>query len=208
MDDGRVPTEVRTIGLTGGIGTGKSTLAAWLRDSGVALIDTDELARQFVEPGQPALAEIKAAFGRDVVDTDGSLRRGVLADRVFADEEDRNILEGILHPRIHAAWKARVATWRAKGQPLAVVVIPLLFEKSMESEFDSVVGVGCRPSTQWDRLRSRGWSEGEIRRRLEAQLPLAAKMLRATRVIWNDSSLEVMQEQARRIFRAEGCSLS
>jgi len=199
---------LRTIGLTGGIGTGKSTLAAWLRNSDVPIIDTDELARQLVEPGQPALGEIKAAFGSDVVDTNGRLRREVLADRVFGREEDRHILEGILHPRIHGVWKAQVATWRAKGLPLAVVVIPLLFEKSLEAEFNVIVCVGCRRSTQWDRLRGRGWSEGEIQRRLEAQLPLVDKMLRATRVIWNDSSLEVMQEQARRILRAEGCFLT
>jgi dephospho-CoA kinase len=195
---------VRTIGLTGGIGTGKSTLAAWLRRVGVALVDTDELARALVEPGQPALVEIRAAFGSAVFDPDGQLRRDALADRVFSDTEARRVLEGILHPRIHAGWRGQVALWEEKRLPLGVVVIPLLFEKSLETGFDRTLCVACRPSTQWERLRARGWSEVEIQRRVAAQLPLTEKLRRADRVIWTEGSLALLEEQGRRILVAEG----
>jgi dephospho-CoA kinase len=201
---GSLPVGVRTIGLTGGIGTGKSTLAAWLQKAAVPVVDTDELARVLVEPGQPALAEIRAAFGSAVFDRDGCLRRDALADRVFSDAEARRVLEEILHPRIHAAWRARVTSWQAGGMPLAVVVIPLLFEKGLEKNLDRTVCVACRPSTQWERLRARGWNEGEIQRRLAAQMPLTEKMQRADRVIWSEGSIALLEAQARRILVAEG----
>jgi len=177
-----------------------------LKGRGIPLVDTDELARALVEPGQPALAEIRAAFGGTVFDGDGQLRRAALADRVFSDPEARRLLEAILHPRIHAAWNDQVASWHADRLPLGVVVIPLLFEKGLETRFDLTICVACGPSTQWDRLRARGWTEVEIQRRLDAQLPLAEKMLRADRVIWNEGDLASMEEQARRILTPEGWS--
>jgi dephospho-CoA kinase len=171
---------------------------------GVAVVDTDDLARVLVEPGQPALVEIRAAFGGAVFDPDGQLRRDALADRVFSDTEARRVLEGILHPRIHAGWRGQVALWEEKRLPLGVVVIPLLFEKSLETGFDRTLCVACRPSPQWERLRARGWSEVEIQRRVAAQLPLTEKLRRADRVIWTEGSLALLEEQGRRILVAEG----
>src|SRR5438105_1274041 len=115
------------LGLTGGIGMGKSASDTFLRQRGIPVIDTDLLARQLVEPGQPALSEIRSAFGDSVIGPDGQLIRRELANRVFADPNARQQLEAILHPRIRDLWKSQAAALRVKNSPLVVVVIPLLF---------------------------------------------------------------------------------
>ncbi len=192
---------MKVIGLTGGVGTGKSTCAEFLRRRGIRLIDTDDLARELVEPGQPALAVIVSAFGSGVMD--GSrLNRRALARIVFAEPEARRKLESILHPAIRESWRARVRNWKSEGAALAFVIIPLLFETRAESELDKVVCVACSPVAQAQRLASRGWSEAEIRQRIEAQLPLATKVARADFVIWNDAGLDVHEAQLDRILRS------
>ncbi len=139
---------MKILGLTGGIGMGKSTVAEWFARRGVPVADTDQLAREVVEPGQPAWREVCQAFGQDVVDDEGRLRRAELARRVFADESMRRTLEGILHPRIRDKWKAQVKQWQLQGQALSVVVIPLLFETQAEAEFDDILCVACSAVTQ------------------------------------------------------------
>src|SRR5712675_3208822 len=119
---------MKTIGLTGGVGMGKSTTARFLSERRVSVIDTDILARELVAPGQPALAEIQAAFGPSVTGPDGSLRRDELAARVFSNPAERQILESILHPRIRQAWVVLIDVLAARNVPECVVVIPLLFE--------------------------------------------------------------------------------
>src|SRR5437762_9532318 len=121
---------MKLLGLTGGIGMGKSTADQLLRDRGIPVIDTDLLARQLVEPGQPALAEIAQTFGSQVLSTDGRLRRDEMARLAFADPAARRKLEAILHPRIRSLWQSQIALWRDENHPLVVVVIPLLFETS------------------------------------------------------------------------------
>ena len=191
---------MRVFGLTGGIGMGKSTCAALLRERGVSVIDTDELARELVEPGQPALTEIVNAFGSAVPDSAQTLRRDVLAEIVFNNSDARKELEAILHPRITEAWVDQLARWREQGVATAVVVIPLLFETKAESRFDVTVCVACSPGTQLTRLRERGWSPEEIQRRSAAQFPVADKLARAGRVIWTEGSVAAYAEQARRVF--------
>lgn len=191
---------MKTYGLTGGIGMGKSTCAGLLRQRGLPVIDTDDLARELVQPGQPALAEISRAFGASFLDETGRLRRAALADLVFADPVARQKLESILHPKITAAWNAMLGQWRGQGVAVAVVVIPLLFETGAETSFDATVCVACSPGTQQSRLRPRGWSDGEILRRAAAQLPAAEKMTRASHVIWSEGSLAAHNEQAQRVF--------
>src|SRR5271157_4619779 len=126
-------------GLTGGVGMGKSAAAELLRARGVPVVDTDELARQVVEGGQPALAEVSRVFGPEVLGPEGRLRRNELAERVFADPVARKRLEAILHPRIRALWRAQVAAWRKESPPCAAVVIPLLFETGAEAELDETI---------------------------------------------------------------------
>ena len=192
---------MKLLGLTGGIGMGKSTSARLLLARGVLVVDTDDLARQVVQPGQPALAEVLAAFGPEIAGSDGQLRRDELARRVFADPAARQRLEGILHPPIRALWRARVETWRAEGAPLAVVVIPLLFETKAETEMDATICVACSAATQRQRLLDRGWSPEQIQQRLSAQWPVEAKIARANYLVWTEAGLDVHAAQIERILR-------
>lgn len=190
---------MKLLGLTGGVGMGKSACARLLEWRGAAVVDTDELARELVQPGQPALEEIARTFGRDFLDAEGQLRREELARLVFADAGARRQLEDILHPRIRDAWRAQVAAWRAEGRPLGVVVIPLLFETGAEGEFDAVICVACTSETQRQRLRARGWSPEQIEQRIAAQMPIEEKMLRANYVVWTEAGMDVHAQQVYRI---------
>lgn len=195
---------MKTFGLTGGIGMGKSTAAQWLQSRGIAVVDTDELSRAVVEPGQPALREVEEAFGRGVIGPDGQLRREELARIVFADTSARKKLETILHPRIRQLWLSQLGKWREENRAVAVVVIPLLFETGAEKEFDAVVCVACSAATQQERLRSRGWTDDSIRSRNAAQLPVDQKMERSNYVAWTEGELDVLHRQLERIF-ISGC---
>jgi dephospho-CoA kinase len=191
---------MKVVGLTGGIGMGKSASAALFLARGVPVVDTDDLARQVVEPGQPALAEVLEAFGPQITGPDGRLRRDELARLVFADTAARRRLEEIIHPRIRDLWRAQVVAWRAEGCPLAVVVIPLLFETRAEAELDATICVACSPATQQERLRARGWSPEQIAHRLQAQWPTEQKIARSDYVIWTEADLDVHAAQVDRIL--------
>ena len=166
----------------------------------VPVIDTDDLARQVVEPGQPALAEIQKVFGPEMVDSEGALRRDAMARLVFSDPKARVDLEKILHPRISELWQAQAENWRRENQGLGVVVIPLLFETQAEKEFDATVCVACSPVTQRQRLRDRGWSMDEISNRMQAQMPVGEKMAKADFVLWTESTLDLHQAQLERVL--------
>jgi len=183
------------LGLTGGVGMGKSTAAAILSQMAIPVIDTDALARQLVEPGQPALQEIQGAFGPDVIGPDGRLRRDLLAQRVFPNPPARQRLEAILHPRIRTLWKQEAQQWRSQNRALGVVVIPLLFETDAAAEFDAVICVACSAATQSERLQPRGWSEAQIQQRIASQMPIERKMALAQFVIWTEGTLHVHREQ-------------
>ena len=163
---------------------------------------TDELARQVVAPGQPALAEIRAVFGPEMLAADGGLRRDALARRVFADVAARQQLEAILHPPIRARWQAQIETWRAAGEKTGVVVIPLLFETRAEACFEATICVACTAATQQRRLQPRGWTTKEIEQRIQAQWPVEQKMALADFVVWTEGSLAVHAEQWERIIPA------
>jgi len=187
------------IGLTGGIGTGKSASSDWLQSQSVPVADTDLIARELVAPGQSVLSEIAGAFGNSMLNSVGALDRAALARVVFADVTARHRLEQMLHPRIRAEWKARVAGWRDRDSPLAAVVIPLLFETGAEAEFDLIVCTACTPATQQRRLEARGWSTGEIQGRLASQWPLEEKLKRSDVVLWTEGALELIGAQWRRM---------
>jgi dephospho-CoA kinase len=195
---------MKVLGLTGGVGMGKSAAAQLLLARGVAVVDTDDLARQVVEPGRPALAEVREVFGAEILGPDGRLRRDELARRVFADPVARTRLENILHPPIRALWRAQVETWRAEGRPLAVVVIPLLFETKAEAEMDATICIACSAATQHQRLLARGWSPEQIEQRLQAQWPTERKIDRADYLVWTEAGLDVHAAQIERILRLPG----
>jgi dephospho-CoA kinase len=191
---------MKLLGLTGGIGMGKSASATLLEKRGLPVIDTDQLARDVVQPGEPAWHELQEAYGPEAIGPDRQLRRDYLASVVFADPARRRQLEAILHPRIRERWQAAAARWREQGRTLGVVVIPLLFETGGAAEFEAIVCVACSRATQQARLEQRGWSAEQIRQRLEAQWPTEKKMDRSHYVIWTEASLDVHAAQWERIL--------
>lgn len=191
---------MKLFGLTGGVGMGKSTAAQLLAQDGIPVADTDLIARELVQPGEPALEELRSAFGSSCIGHDGRLLRDVLAQIIFQDEAARRKLELILHPPIRAVWKTRTEGWRHEAHPCAVVIIPLLFETNATQEFDVTLCIACSTGTQQDRLLRRGWSDLQIQQRLQAQLPIRTKMDRADHVVWNDASLAVLHAQLRRVL--------
>lgn len=195
---------MKVIGLTGGVGMGKSTTADAMEKHGWPIVDTDRLAREVVEPGQPALAVIAEMFGRDMLDETGRLRRDALARCVFADETKRRQLEAVLHPRIRARWEARVETWRGEGRSIGVVVIPLLFETGAGNLFEKIVCVACSRDTQRARLTGRGWDSTQIRQRIRAQWPIDRKMDCSDYVIWTEGTMAMHAEQVDRLCRRLG----
>jgi dephospho-CoA kinase len=187
---------MRLIGLTGGIGSGKSTVARMLVERGATLVDADVLAREVVEPGMPALAEIAAEFGPRVIHPDGHLDRTALGEMVFADAARRERLNQITHPRVGVLMQERIAAAVQSGAPLVVVDIPLLFETARQGLFEGVMLVWAPPDAQLARLVERdGWPEDEARRRVAAQMPMDEKRTLATWVIDNSGPLADTEHQ-------------
>jgi dephospho-CoA kinase len=191
---------MKLFGLTGGVGMGKSTAGGLMRERNVSVIDTDLIARELVEPGQPALLEIQRAFGDQLIGSDGRLHRENLAKKVFSDPAARRQLEAILHPPIRDAWQKEVQRWRGQGCAVGVVIIPLLFETDAAALFDATICVACSAATQWQRLRERGWSDADIRNRIEAQWAVEKKIALSTLVVWTDTTLEIHAAQLERIL--------
>jgi dephospho-CoA kinase len=190
---------VNLFGITGGVGMGKSTAGQLLAQRGVTVVDTDSIARQLTEPGQPALAEIAQRFSPAVLSADGRLNRAELARVVFAEAGARADLEAILHPRIRADWEAEAQGWRAAGREYGAILIPLLFETEAASRFDAIICVVCSEASQRNRLRLRGWTGDQIRQRLAAQWPVERKIARSDFVIWTDTTIEVHAAQLERV---------
>ena len=178
-------------GLTGGIGSGKSTVATHLRARGVPVIDADVLAREVVAKGSEGLAEIVATFGAEVLAEDGELDRPKLAARVFGDEDARRKLNAITHPRVRDLALARVAEHGAAGEPLVCYEVPLLVETGLADALRPLVVVSVSEATQIARTMARdGMTEAEARARIAAQMPLAEKEKLADYVIDNSGARE------------------
>lgn len=177
------------VGLTGGIGSGKSTVSARLRELGAVVVDYDLLAREAVEPGTPALAAIRERFGDAVVAADGSLDRPALGQVVFADDTARRDLEAITHPAIRDLAAARVAA--APDDAVVVHDHPLLVEMGMAASCDVVVVVDLSPELQVRRLvEQRGMTEADARARLAAQTSREARLAAADEVLDNQGTPE------------------
>lgn len=190
---------MRRLALTGGIGTGKSSVAARFRQHGVPVVDADVLAREAVAPGTPGLAAVVARFGPDVLRQDGSLDRAALAALIFADPVARRDLEAIIHPIVRRLTDAFFADLPHETA-YAVAEIPLLYETGRDAEFDAVIVVACAPETQLARVMVRdGASEGEAMRRIAAQWPMADKRARADYVIETEGSLAETNAQVDRL---------
>ena len=192
---------MRVLGLTGGIGSGKTMVGTMFTELGAELIDADQLAREVVEPGQPALEEIVTSFGRDILRPDGRLDRRKLAGIVFADASARARLNAITHPRIRERMDAAIAARRDRAGVL-IVDIPLLFENARTGVVEKVIVVWVDPRTQLRRLIERGGlTEEEARRRIGAQMPLDEKRGLADHVIDNRGTPAETRRQVEAIFR-------
>ncbi len=182
---------VYRVGLTGGIASGKSTVASLFSALGVPIIDLDLIAREVVAPGTPGLAAVIAAFGPDVLLPDSTLDRRRLRDLAFETPERRQQLEAILHPRIRSRMEALCAS---SGGPYQILVIPLLIESGLETRVDRVLVVDCSESVQRDRLRVRdGESAAGADRLLAAQVDRATRLSRADDVLVNDGTRDELQ---------------
>jgi dephospho-CoA kinase len=191
----------RLVGLTGGIGTGKSTVARMIRDLGVPVIDADLLARQVVEPGQPAHAEIAAAWP-DVVDQAGVIDRKRLAERIFADPASRARLEVITHPRITERALEQADQFRRQGLQVAFLEAALLVETGLHRRLDGLVLVVASEEQQVSRVMAReGCTRGQVLARLHAQLPLEEKRRSATDVLDNSGDEATTQRQVEALVR-------
>lgn len=189
------------VGLTGGIGSGKSAVSRLLAEHGAVVIDADLVAREVVEPGTEGLAEVVAEFGERVLRPDGTLDRPKLGALVFADPEKLQALNGIVHPLIGQRTADLLAQARAAGARVLVHDVPLLVESHLAEAYDAVVVVAAEPETQLHRLTTlRGMSEQEARQRIAAQAPLADKLAVATHVIANDGPLEELAAQVDRLW--------
>jgi dephospho-CoA kinase len=181
------------VGLTGGIASGKSTAAKFFGALGVPIIDTDQLARDVVEPGQPPLERLVERFGRSILTEDGHLDRPALRNIVFSDPRARADLEALTHPAIGAAVEARSAT---AGGPYQILVIPLLVEKNLGSQLDRVLVVDCSEELQIRRLQSRDGSTPEQARAiLNAQASRTARVKAANDIITNEGDMSRVRDQ-------------
>lgn len=192
---------LRVFSLTGGLASGKSTVSALFEQAGVPVVDADELAREAVQPGSAALAEIARTFGERFV-KDGELDRQALAGEVFADRAKLQALNAIVHPRVRALLKVRLAALDDGGHPLACYSVPLLFETGQEDSFRPVIVVSARREQQMARAEARGWPREHVLARLNSQGSLQDKTARADYVIDNSGSLEHTRSQARAVLAA------
>jgi dephospho-CoA kinase len=192
---------VRIIGLTGGIGSGKSTVTAILRELGAAVVDADEAAHAVVEPGQPALEEIRTEFGDDMIGPGGRLDRRAMAQRVFDDDGARQRLNAITHPRVREWMAARIQEAADAGADIVVMDTPLLYEAGLDGGTSETVVVWVPEEVQVERAVGRGMDEADVRARIRAQMSLDDKRGWATHVIDNSGSPGSTREQTERLWR-------
>ncbi len=191
------------VGLTGGIASGKSTVSQIFDRAGAVVIDADRIARQVVEPGNPAWNEIRAQFGRQVCKPDGTLDRERLGDMVFHQNHLRRQLEAIIHPRVRSQMDETLGKL-ALSRPDSVVVldVPLLLETGMDKGLDEVIVVYAPAAVQYRRLMLRnGFSADQAQARIDAQMPMTQKRSRATLVIDNSGDLAETEKQTMAIYR-------
>ena len=193
---------MKWIGLTGGLGTGKSTVANILREQGYVVLDADSLAKQVIAAGTPGLRSVIQKFGRSFLLSNGELNREKMSQEVFATLKSLEDLERIIHPLVKVEVQKQKDAELHKGTPFVFYDVPLLYEKKI-SDFDAVLVVASSEENQKLRIRKRNhWSENEINQRLKNQIPLAQKIQKADYVIYNDGSLENLKSEVEKVLNA------
>jgi dephospho-CoA kinase len=189
------------VAITGGAGSGKSTVARLFAELGVPVLDADAVARRAVAPGTPAWQELRRLYGPEYFLANGELDRAKVAARVFADPEEKRRLEAVIHPRVAREIKARLKELEAQGAPLVLVEVPLLFEAGLAGAYDKIIVVDADLSDQVQRLSARdGRGAAEIEGILKAQLPLQEKVKKADFVVDNRGGLNLTLNQVKIIL--------
>ena len=194
------PRNLRVAGLTGGIASGKSTVAGWFASWGAYVVDADQVARDIVDPGAPAFDAVVERFGAAILTEEGAIDRMELGRIVFDSDADRQALEAILHPIIREESQRRFTDHAGKA-PLGIYEASLLVETGAFKDFDCLIVAACKPETQVARLMERdGLTEEDARKRLAAQFPLEEKVELADHVIDTDGTLEETQARSRAVW--------
>lgn len=188
-------------GLTGGIGTGKSTVTGILRDFGLAVVDADAISRELTSPHSFILEKLTSEFGAGILNVRGELDRNLLGKVVFANAEQRSKLENILHPEIQKIVQIKKRELTKAGERVAFYDVPLLFEKKLESQFDKIMVVFCSPEQQFERVKNRNpqLSDSEVLKRIAAQIPIEQKKKGADYLIDNSRDLEFLKQQVQSV---------
>ena len=193
---------MKKVGLTGGIGSGKSTVARMLGDAGFAVVDADQIARDIMEPGSPVLGEVAAEFGADLIGADGALNRGELARRAFATTEDTKRLNAITHPAIRAESERRFAAAEAAGEQAVIYDMPLLVDLGLNQDMDLTVVVDVDKDERIRRLvAKRGLDEADARARMAQQIDDEARLAAADVVIDNNGPLDALEPQVAALIK-------
>ncbi len=187
------------VGLTGGVGCGKSTVASLFAEKGVPVLDADQIARGLLEPGQSAFAAVIEVFGENLLDN-GRINRNRLRDRVYANSKDRRILEAIIHPLVYQALRDQAGCLE---YPYCIFAIPLLIETGRRDFVDRILVVDCRPDQQYQRVRQRDRLDGtSIGRIMRVQASREEKLAAANDIIANTGRIEQLQEQVEKLHQA------
>lgn len=192
---------MKKVGLTGGIGSGKSTVARMLADAGFAVVDADQIAREIMEPGSPVLDEVAREFGADLIGPGGALNRGELARRAFASREQTARLNAITHPAIRAESERRFAAAAVAGEPAVVYDMPLLVDLGLDKDMDLTVVVDVDAEERVRRLvATRGLDEADARARIKQQLDDDTRKAAADVIIDNNGPKEALEPQVRELI--------
>ncbi len=193
---------MKVIGLTGGIASGKTTVASILKEFGAEIIDADKVAREVVEPGKQAWIEIKSAFGDNAILPDGNINRKYLADLIFNNPQMRKVLNSIVHPKVINEINNKIDYYKQKGDTKVVVLdVPLLLETGMESMVDEVWVVAVDEETQINRMLKRDKiSVEEAKNRIKSQMPLKEKLKRGDKIIEGDLTLPSLKNKLQHMW--------
>jgi dephospho-CoA kinase len=186
------------LGITGGMGCGKSTAAKLFERLGYRRLDLDAVVRERILTDPAVIGAVSSHFGSGILDAAGGVNRSAVADKVFADDSELRWLEELIHPRVFAIWTDFATEARKQGADAAIEV-PLLFERSLENKFDFTVCVACTHEKQLERLEQRGLRRAFAEQRISKQLPLARKIELSDFVLWNESSRDALQSQVNHL---------
>ncbi len=189
------------VGITGGIGTGKSTVCGFLRELGAEVIDADKVGKEILMPGKPAYAKVIERFGEGILAQDRTVDRKALGRIIFDDSEARRDLDALTHPAIKDEVDAKFAEHAARGDCIVALEAPLLYEAGIENTVNEVWVVACGPDEQLKRVMARGFTREEAQARIAAQMPLHEKIRRADKVIVTDGSKEETRTQVATLWQ-------